>query len=66
MFITFSFGIVSIQFASGQAALNVQNISAKKAQVGDINIAYKTFRKGDPILLISGGGSAWILTIPLS
>jgi len=77
MLIASSFGIVSTQFASGQASqvnsdknntnlLNVQNIPAKKAQVGDINIAYKTFGKGDPILLISGSGSvmdAWNPTI---
>jgi hypothetical protein len=34
--------------------LNIQNIPAKKVQVGDIDIAYKTFGKGDPILLING------------
>jgi len=77
MLIASSFEIASIQFASGQTSqvnsdknntnlLNVQNIPAKKAQVGDINIAYKTFGKGDPILLISGSGSvmdAWNPTI---
>ena len=64
-----SFGIVSIQFASGQASqvnsdennnansLNVQNISAKKVHAGDIDITYKIFGKGDPILLISGSSS---------
>ena len=34
--------------------LNIQNIPAKKVHVGDIDIAYKTFGKGDPILLING------------
>jgi hypothetical protein len=34
--------------------LNVQNIPPKKVQVGDIDIAYKTFVKGDPIILING------------
>jgi hypothetical protein len=34
--------------------LNIQNIPAKKVHVGDIEIAYKTFGKGGPILLISG------------
>jgi pimeloyl-ACP methyl ester carboxylesterase len=57
-----------INFAYGQASqmdsntgnntnantLNIQNIPAKKVHVGDIDIAYKTFGKGDPILLISG------------
>jgi hypothetical protein len=66
-----SFGIVSIQFAFGQVnsdknntanSLNVKNIPLKKVQVGDIDIAYKVFGKGDPILLISGSFSdmnAW-------
>jgi hypothetical protein len=36
---------------------NIQDIPAKKVQVGDIDIAYKTFGKGEPILLISGLGA---------
>jgi pimeloyl-ACP methyl ester carboxylesterase len=35
-------------------SLNIQNIPVKKVHVDDIDIAYKTFGKGDPILLISG------------
>ena len=35
-------------------SLNVQNISSKKVHVGDIDIAYKTFGKGDPIIMING------------
>jgi pimeloyl-ACP methyl ester carboxylesterase len=35
-------------------SINTQNIPAKKVHVGDIDIAYKTFGKGDPILLING------------
>jgi pimeloyl-ACP methyl ester carboxylesterase len=35
-------------------ALNIQDIPAKKVHVGDIDIAYKTVGKGDPILLING------------
>jgi pimeloyl-ACP methyl ester carboxylesterase len=35
-------------------SLNIQNIPAKKVRVGDIDIAYKTFGKGDPIILING------------
>lgn len=38
-------------------SLNVQNISTKKVHVGDIDIAYKTFGRGAPILLISGSGN---------
>jgi pimeloyl-ACP methyl ester carboxylesterase len=42
--------------------LNIQNVPVKKVHVGDINIAYKTFGKGEPLLLISGAGmnmDAW-------
>ena len=42
------------------------NIPAKKVHVGDIDIAYKVFGKGDPLLLISGSGivmDAWNPTI---
>jgi pimeloyl-ACP methyl ester carboxylesterase len=34
--------------------LSIQNIPAKKVHVGDIDIAYKIFGKGEPFLLISG------------
>ena len=37
-------------------SLNIQNIPAKKVHVGDMDIAYKTFGKVDPLLLISGSG----------
>jgi alpha/beta hydrolase fold len=43
-------------------SLNIQNIPVKKVHVGDIDIAYKVFGKGDPFLLISGSGlvmDAW-------
>ncbi|MDN5847052.1 MAG: alpha/beta hydrolase [Candidatus Nitrosocosmicus sp.] len=35
-------------------SLNIQDIPAKKVRVGDIDVAYKTFGKGDPIILING------------
>ena len=35
-------------------SIDIQNIQAKNVHVGDIDIAYKTFGKGDPILLING------------
>jgi pimeloyl-ACP methyl ester carboxylesterase len=38
-------------------SLNIQDIQAKKVHVGDIDIAYKTFGKGDHILLIRGSGN---------
>jgi|SRR5689334_20860343 hypothetical protein len=71
------FDINPIRFAYGKAnqmssnsnsnntntnSLDVQNIPAKKVHVGDIDIAYKVFGKGDPYLLISGSGlvmAAW-------
>jgi pimeloyl-ACP methyl ester carboxylesterase len=37
--------------------LNIHDISAKKVHVGDIDIAYKIFGRGNPILLISGSGN---------
>ena len=43
-------------------SLNIQNIPPKKVHVGDIDIAFKTYGKGDPILLVSGASSdmnAW-------
>jgi pimeloyl-ACP methyl ester carboxylesterase len=38
-------------------SLDIQSIPSKKVHVGDIDIAYKTFGKGDPFLLISGSGN---------
>src|SRR5712692_121402 len=35
-------------------SVNIQNIPVKKVHVGDIDIAYKMFGKGEPILLNSG------------
>ena len=43
-------------------SLDIQNIQTKKVHVGDIDIAYKVFGKGEPFLLISGSGlvmDAW-------
>src|ERR671926_289524 len=66
LIITGSFGIMIIPFAYSQtnhtSSFDVRNIPAKKVNVGDINIAYKLFGKGDPFLLISGSGlvmDAW-------
>ncbi|HEX7207886.1 MAG TPA: alpha/beta hydrolase, partial [Nitrososphaeraceae archaeon] len=38
-------------------SLEIQSIPSKQVHVGDIDIAYKTFGKGDAILLISGSGN---------
>ena len=70
MLIASPFGIVSLQFASAQASqvssdmnnnnnnnansLNVQDIPLKKVHVGDIDVGYKVFGKGEPIILFSG------------
>jgi hypothetical protein len=42
-------------------SLNIQNIPLKKVHVGDIDIAYKVFGKGDHILLISGSGLVMVV-----
>jgi pimeloyl-ACP methyl ester carboxylesterase len=57
---------MTIYYAYGQASqvnsdknnnnANLLNIPTKKIHVGDIDIAYKVFGKGDPFLLISGSG----------
>lgn len=42
--------------------VNIQDIPLKKVHVGDIDIAYKVFGKGDPIILFNGasdGMDAW-------
>src|SRR6476659_1738425 len=61
--------IVYGQANSGQAnstnttaLVNIQDIPLKKVHVGDIDIAYKVFGKGDPIILHNGandGMNAW-------
>ena len=62
--------IVYGQTGSGQAnstntttdLVNIQDIPLKKVHVGDIDIAYKVFGKGDPIILHNGasdGMDAW-------
>ena len=38
--------------------VNTEDIPLKKVHVGDIDIAYKMFGKGDPILLIQGVGGS--------
>jgi hypothetical protein len=52
--ISSTFGVVSIHFAYSQSdqmisnstnSLDIQNLPAKKARVGDIDIAYKVFGK---------------------
>jgi hypothetical protein len=39
-------------------SLDIQNIPLKKVHVGDIDIAYKMFGKGDPIILFNGASDS--------
>ena len=42
--------------------LNIQNIPLKKVHVGDIDVAYKMFGRGDPLILFNGASdnmNAW-------
>ena len=39
------------------SSVNMQDIPLKKVRVGDIDVAYKTFGKGEPILLFNGAGA---------
>jgi len=48
---------------------DIQNVPAKKVQVGDIEIAYKMLGKGDPILLFNGASDVmdgWDPSFPRS
>jgi pimeloyl-ACP methyl ester carboxylesterase len=47
-------------------SIDIKNLPVKKVKVGDIDIAYKTFGKGDPIFLINGFSFAmdsWATTL---
>jgi pimeloyl-ACP methyl ester carboxylesterase len=71
LIISSSIIVINIQIVYGQTnqtiaenedLLKIQDIPAKKVQVGDIEIAYKMLGKGDPILLFNGGSDgmdAW-------
>lgn len=51
-----------VNFTNATKLVNIQDIPFKKVHVGDIDIAYKVFGKGDPILLISpaqGDMNSW-------
>jgi pimeloyl-ACP methyl ester carboxylesterase len=50
-------------------SVNMQNIPLKKVHVGDIDVAYKMFGKGYPIILFNGasdGMNAWDPSFPRS
>ena len=40
------------------SSVNVQDIPLKKVRVGDIDVAYKMFGKGDPIILFNGASDS--------
>jgi hypothetical protein len=40
------------------SSVNIQNIPLKKVHVGDIDVAYKMFGKGEPILLFNGASDS--------
>src|SRR5215471_21856196 len=52
----FAYGQTNQTNSDNANSLNIQNIPVKKVHVGDIDIAYKTFGKGEPFLLIGGVG----------
>src|SRR6478672_621860 len=56
------YGQTNQSIAENEDLLNINDIPVKKVHVGDIDIAYKMFGKGDPILLFNGasdGMNAW-------
>jgi pimeloyl-ACP methyl ester carboxylesterase len=53
----FAYGQTNQTNSHNTNSLNIQSIPVKKVHVGDIDIAYKTFGKGEPFLLISGAGN---------
>ena len=65
------FGIIKVVYSQSEPnqtnsnstnAVNTQDIPLKKVRVGDIDVGYKMFGKGDPILLFNGASDnmdAW-------
>jgi hypothetical protein len=47
-----AYGALDLSTSTFTNLINVQDVPAKKVRVGDIEIAYKAFGKGNPILLI--------------
>ncbi|HII07618.1 MAG TPA: alpha/beta hydrolase, partial [Methanotrichaceae archaeon] len=50
--------------SEGEVELVSENATIQKAQVNDIEIAYKTFGEGEPLVLIMGYGSTMDLWPP--
>ena len=56
------YGQTNQTIAENEDLMNLQDIPLKKVHVGDIDVAYKMFGKGDPIILFSGASDnmdAW-------
>ena len=63
------YGLLDITSFNTTDSSDIQNIPAKKIQVGDIEIAYKMLGKGDPILLFNGasdGMDQWDPSFPMT
>src|SRR5262245_39796791 len=61
-FIVTNMSLVYAQINQNISNADLLNLPVKKVHVGDIDIAYKKFGKGDPILLFNGasdGMNAW-------
>lgn len=48
------YGQTNQTIAKNEDLLNIQDIPLKKVHIGDIDVAYKMFGKGDPIILFNG------------
>ena len=46
-------------------SVNIQTIPLEKVRVGDIDVAYKKFGKGDPIILFNGASDKMLWDILL-
>ena len=56
------YGQTNQTIAENEDLLNIQDIPLKKVHVGDIDVAYKMFGKGDPVILFNGASDnmdAW-------
>src|SRR5919112_1613916 len=56
------YGQTNQTIAENEDLMNIQDIPLKKVRVGDIDVAYKMFGKGDPIILFNGASDnmdAW-------
>ncbi len=57
-------GIIKCKTSDNYPLPNVSNIEVKTVHVGDIDIAYKTFGQGEPLIMIIGSSSTMDLWSP--